>query len=185
MEPGALTVAEVYADAVLGLLGEDDSAEDFHQELLALVDLLAAHHELDELLSLSLLSCRQKQLLVVRVFAGRASRHLEALLWAMARHDRLNLLRAVAGCFRRLLDVREGKVAVAVATACPLDEPARAAIVAALTEALGKQVILRVEVDEDLLGGAVVRVGDRVFDASIAADLDRMRRQLVEHRKIG
>ena len=61
-----------------------------------------------------------------------------------------------------------------VETAYPLSNPVRERIVGRLTQLLGRQVILTTEVNEDLLGGLVVRVGDTVYDASLAARLKRM-----------
>ncbi|HAU37019.1 MAG TPA: hypothetical protein DCX07_04810, partial [Phycisphaerales bacterium] len=77
---------------------------------------------------------------------------------------------------------REGKVEVFVTTASPLDESDRAQVVAALREALQAEPIVRARVDENVLGGLVVRVGDRVFDASLATQLRRLKKAIVSRK---
>ena len=70
-----------------------------------------------------------------------------------------------------------------VETAYPLSNPVRDRIVARLTQLLGKQVTLATQVNDDLLGGLVVRVGDTVYDASLAAQLKRMEAVTLDHTK--
>ncbi|MFB3892193.1 MAG: ATP synthase F1 subunit delta [Phycisphaerae bacterium] len=183
MDPDAVTAAHIYAQAVLELMGDDGQAEDFHAELLSLLGILERNPGFEEVLTAASLSTGQRQALVDRVFHGRVSERMEALLGTLAKHDRMGLLRAVACEFRELLDRREGRMEVAVTTADPMDESQRRTIESSLCEALKCRVGLRVYTDEAILGGMVVRVGDRVLDSSIAADLDRLRQELRLHRR--
>jgi F-type H+-transporting ATPase subunit delta len=72
---------------------------------------------------------------------------------------------------------------VIVETAYPLSNPIRERIVGRLKQLLNCEVMLTTEVNEDLLGGLVVRVGDTVFDASVAARLKRMEQVTLDHTK--
>jgi len=69
---------------------------------------------------------------------------------------------------------------VTVRSAYPLSNPLRNRIATRLGEVLKKQVTLDVEVDPDLLGGLVVRIGDTVYDGSVAASLQRMKTVALE-----
>ena len=60
----------------------------------------------------------------------------------------------------------------------PLDEAQRARLAAALSEATGRPVEVKVVVDPTVVGGVVARVGDEVFDGSIASRLDDAKQQL-------
>jgi F-type H+-transporting ATPase subunit delta len=63
---------------------------------------------------------------------------------------------------------------VRLETVAPISNPMRDRIVARLTQLLGREVVLTSEVNEELLGGLVVRVGDTVYDGSLAARLKQM-----------
>jgi len=181
LDPTAWSAAGIYAQAALGLM-DDAHAEDFLDELRALVDIFDQYGELNQLLGAPLLSSREKVALISRALSGNVSRQLEGLVVTMARHDRLNLLRPAANQMRRLLDLREGKIEVTVTTVDAMDSDQRQALVASLSQALHRDVILKEQLDEDLLGGAVVRVGDKVFDASIRAEIDKLQRDLLSRR---
>ncbi len=180
MDPDAISVAEVYAQALLSLCGDVQACEDVAGELVGLASLLNAEPDFDALLSASLLSARQRTELVKRIFVGRASDAVAGLLVILAQHDRMNLLRQVGARYRRLLDVKEGKVEVQVTTAGEMDDASVAAVMRELSQALGGEVLLQRRVNPDILGGMVIRVGDRVYDASIKKDLDRLSRSMLK-----
>ena len=178
MAPTQLAAVTVYAEALLDQVEDDARAEEVAVELESLVGLLDANPGAEELLTAALLSVRERCELVLRVFHGRVSELMEAFLAVMARRDRLRLFRPVARQFRRLLDRRQGKVEVTLTTAIALSADQRRAAVKALHKALGAEPVLTTRVDTDLLGGAVVRTGDRVYDASVAAQLKRLSKNL-------
>ena len=70
-----------------------------------------------------------------------------------------------------------------VETAFPLNNPVRERIISRLRELLGREVVLSADINGDLLGGLVVRVGDTVYDASVAASLKRMAQVTLDHTK--
>lgn len=177
MDPAMQSLANVYAEALLGLLS-DEQAEEVHQELQAIVGLMDQIEGFEELLTASLLAAEQRRGLVSRVFAGRVSQPVEGFLAILARHDRLGLLRLCQRQFRKLLNIREGKIEVALTTAAPLANDQRQQIASAIEQAVAAQPLLETRVDERLLGGVVVRIGDRVYDASIAGQLKKIRQRL-------
>ncbi len=92
----------------------------------------------------------------------------------MSRNDRLGLLRQVCRSFDTVLDERLGRVEVTVTTAIEMDEGQRRQLVKTLRQMLDATPRVNALVDAELIGGMVVRVGDRVFDASVAGDLHRL-----------
>lgn len=168
----------VYAQGLLDHVPRDDEAEQIAGELDALAGLLDEIPEFQLLLTAVLLSRKQRCELVERIFGGRASEPLEGLLLVMAEADRLGLLRAVRQAFRAALARREGKVPVVVTTAVPLDAAQRGRVQEVLRQALGAEPVVCLGVDGDLLGGVVVRIGDRLYDASVRAELGRVQERL-------
>ncbi len=76
--------------------------------------------------------------------------------------------------YGELADERAGRVRAAVITARPIDEALRVAVRDALQGATGRTVLVRYEVDADIIGGMVARVGDVVYDASVAGRLEEL-----------
>jgi len=179
MDPEAMVVAGEYARGLLDLVASDEEAEALAGELQRLAGLLDEIDGCDWLLAEAPLSRKESVEMVRRVFSGRASELLEALLVVMAGNGRLGLVRAAGIRFRELLDEREGKVKVQVTTAVALDAGTRRAFTEAIRGVVGAEPVLTARVDERILGGALIRVGDRLYDASVATGLRRMKDQLL------
>jgi F-type H+-transporting ATPase subunit delta len=118
-----------------------------------------------------------------RAFGGRMSPTTLTFLKVVSKHGRLDCLRAIARAARKQLDAARGRVEVLVESAAPLSNPLRERIKARLTQLLGREVILKTSVNENLLGGLMVRVGDTVYDASLSARLKRMADVTMENTK--
>lgn len=88
--------------------------------------------------------------------------------------------RAVAEAFDRLADEYEGIAYASVTTAVPLSSEQVTGIEQQLSASLGKRVRAVAEVDPAIIGGVVVRVGDKLTDGSVRSRLKRLRRELME-----
>jgi F-type H+-transporting ATPase subunit delta len=97
---------------------------------------------------------------------------------AVAQNRRAAELPAIGAALRKLIASARGARQVEIISARPLPEAERSTIVAALGQQLGAKVEAETSVDESLIGGFVVRVGSRQFDASVKAKLDALRLQL-------
>jgi F-type H+-transporting ATPase subunit delta len=182
MDPAVVSAATVYVDALLGQLPSDSEAEEVAGELDAMVDLLDEIDGFELLLTAALISGAERCDMVRRIFHGRVSEIVEALLLVMADAGRLGLLRTLRRVFHSKFHVRQGKLEVAVISAVTLSDVQRGHVQQALAESLNAAVVLTCRVDPDLLGGVVVQVGDHVYDASIRAELRsvqaRLRREI-------
>ncbi len=178
LDPRTAALADVYAEALMDALEASADPEAIADELDSVVALLDGVDGAENLLTASLLSRTERTQLVRRVFDGRTSEPVAALLGVMARHDRLGQLRATAQRFRHLLNVRQGREEVTVITAVELDEDARREVADTLRETLARPCVLTWRTNSDLIGGLVFRIGERVYDGSVAGQLDRVRRRL-------
>ena len=174
----------VYAKALLGAAEKAGQAEKSVEELEAIVsDVLNKLPQLDEALKSPRLTHEERLPILEKAFGGKLSPTTLTFLKVVSQHNRLDCLRAIARAARKQLDTARGRIEVIVETAYPLSNPVRDRIVARLTQLLGKQVKLATQVNEGLLGGLVVRVGDTVYDASLAAQLKRMEAVTLDHTK--
>jgi F-type H+-transporting ATPase subunit delta len=178
LSPTAENLADVYAEALLEVIPEDAQAEPLAEELCQLAAAVAAVPGASELFAQTAVTPEKSVALVGRVFARRVSANLEALLATMASNGRLALLPAVARHFRTLLDRRQGRFEVHVTTAFRLNASDRQKLTDSLRDILGIEPLLRCHVDESVLGGVIIRVGDEVYDASVASDLKQLKSRL-------
>lgn len=180
-DTGAQRLAEVYAEALLDAAARKGQADEALDELDALVrDLFRADARLEAFLNNHALGRDQKRAALHRLFDGRASESLRNFLQVLNDHDRLDLLRPILAAARELQNRRANRVRVRVRSAVPLSDEQRGRLVSQLRDRLRMEPQLETQVDPDLLGGLVVRVGDWVYDASVRTRLDNIRNQLIE-----
>ena len=146
--------------------------------LLAVV--LDPYPELERLLASALVSHEEKVDVLDRTLAAQASPLLLDFLKVVSRHGRLDCLRAIHQQTHELYERMRGQVTVQVSTAVPLSGDAAGRIAENLKNVLDGQPIVQEVVDPDLIGGVVVRVGDTVFDGSVATQLESLRQRMIE-----
>jgi F-type H+-transporting ATPase subunit delta len=100
------------------------------------------------------------------------------LLRLIVRRRRVEMLPQIAAEFRRLYNKKAGIVEATAVSAAPLDEQELAALRSRLEQMTRGRVDLRTRVDESLLGGVQVRLGDLLIDGSVRGRLERLRNRL-------
>jgi F-type H+-transporting ATPase subunit delta len=96
----------------------------------------------------------------------------------LVKRGRIEQLPRVAAEFARRDDERNGLIHATATSAAPLGAEEVRAIAARLEQLTGARVALETNVDPDILGGVVVRIGDRLIDGSVRGRLERLRNQL-------
>jgi F-type H+-transporting ATPase subunit delta len=177
-DPSAQAIARTYADAFLNAAAAT-GAETGLDELGSFVtDIFQKIPELRQVFVSGAVGREEKLGLIDRVFAPRASELLTNFLRVLARHDRLDLLPAILHEARLRQEERSGQRRVQVRVARELDQAAEARIRERLRAALSFTPILETRVDPALLGGIVIRVGDTVYDSSLATRIKQLRERL-------
>lgn len=168
-----------YAIAVVDLARER-GALDHWAEAIDGLDGLTAQPQYVSALQRDGMTDAQFQAIVRQVVPGIDALEMN-LFRLLRRKKRLVLGPSIASFFRELRDEELGIVRATVRTAVPLDDAQRTRIAEQLSRATGGgRVELESEVDAALLGGVVIRVGDRLIDGSVRTRLRRLRRALVE-----
>lgn len=174
----------VYAKALLAAAETAGNADQVVEELEAIVsDVLDKLPQLDQLVRSPRLTHEERLPILEKAFGGRVSPTTLTFLKVVSRHDRLDCLRAIARAARKQLNTARGRVEVIVETAFPLSNPVRERITTRLNKLLGSEVILQTRINEELLGGLVVRIGDTVYDGSLASQLKRLEQVTLEKTK--
>jgi F-type H+-transporting ATPase subunit delta len=172
-------LARVYADAVLALAQQEGVADEIGDELRAVaVDVIGKTPAVAQFLDNPAVTARTK-LPVLGAAFGNASELFKKFLHVLTQNNRLGLLRDIHAAYQAARDRQAGRVRVLVRTATPLDDTQTGDLRQTLAARLGKQPILNVRVEPELLGGLVVQVGDRVYDSSVRTRLDTLRNTLM------
>lgn len=171
-------IARVYARSLLSLAqeggAEGGKAEELQGDLAAVVTLADESPEVARLLGDPLVGSEERRRVIERAFRGKASDLLVDALQVVARKGRLALLPAIAESFRLEHQKARGIVDVFVTTAVPLSDALRSRLTQAIASRIGMQCHLIEEIDPDILGGLVVRVGDQKIDTSVARELGKL-----------
>ncbi len=178
LDPGAEQVGKTYARALIGAAARAGVADDVLGQLDTLVDgYLASSDKLAAAFASPRIDEAEKSRIIDRLFGGEFHPVLINFLKVMGKRDRLGYVAAVRTASESLRDEMLGRVVAEVRTAIPLDDHSRNNVISRLSNTLGKQVRLVETVDPSLIGGMVVRVGDTVFDSSVANQIEKLSRK--------
>lgn len=180
IDVGAYRVGMVYGQALLAATEKAGNTDEVLGELDQLIELLARQPKVDEVMASGMIANDQKVAMVDRVFGGKVTSMFLNFLKVVAAHGRGGFLRAIRKAVRDLRDQQAGRVRVKVTTAAPLDGELTERIQNQLRGMLGGEPVLSKQVDPDLIGGLVFRVGDTVYDGSVATRLARVRSQMID-----
>lgn len=171
-------VARVYAEALMSAAGKADAIDTVRDELLFLARRAEEDEAFARFVQSPLIDPDDRRASIERMFRGKLTDTTVDGLQVLNRKGRLEILASVAELYRRELMERRGEVEVDVWTAIPIDEATRDKIRAAAKRYTGREPILQEHVDEDLVGGIVLQVGDRKIDASVQHEIEKYRRRL-------
>ena len=177
----ALRVGAIYAEALLGTTEDTGSTGEVLAELDSLIDnALDAFPTFEVVLNSHIIAHEKKKGIIDRVFGQRASPLVLSFLKVLSAHGRLNCLRVIVRVAHELHDEIRGRVNIELVSAAPLDMSLQTELAAKLQAMLGLQPQIKTNTDPELVGGIVLRVGDKVYDGSVASELARMRSAIVK-----
>ena len=169
----SVTVARNYAEALF-------AAGD---EFGPLLDAVAGAVQADERIATALESPRvskaAKALILERALKGEAPPKFVRFLQAVVRRGRQGLLAEIAQQYQVLLDAKLNRVHAGVTLADEADARLQKQVIERLAKALGREVRAYFRSDPRILGGVVVRVGDRIFDGSVRRRLTALQRRML------
>jgi F-type H+-transporting ATPase subunit delta len=175
---GDAALARPYARAVFELAKSQGNYQQW-SDSLALMAAVVNNTTMRSMLDNPRLTRSGAADLVIRACGEDIGESEKNLLTMLAENDRLSQLPMIAALYGEFRDEAEGTVEAEVISAQPLSEEQKAAITSALKQRLGRDVQLNCSVNEDLVGGAVVRAGDLVIDGSAVEHLRQLSSALV------
>jgi F-type H+-transporting ATPase subunit delta len=170
------TAARRYAEAAFEIGRADRTLDGWERDLSRLRDALA-DEELRSLVEHPAVPYTDKERVLRRVVGDVTPEALNLVL-LMVRRGRPGAIDAMVDHFAALVRRHRGVSLAEVRTALPLDEAQRTSVMQRLHELTGDEIEINEVVDEALIGGITVRIGDRLYDASVRNRLERLRARL-------
>jgi F-type H+-transporting ATPase subunit delta len=172
-------IARRYAAAMADVAVEQKNAARVRRDFGAFVETFYANADLRNFLESPAIGTEMKHKVVGEVSAkmglGGGVRNFAYLIVS---HGRTELLREIEKVLREELNTRMGIADAEVVSARRLTDAERQELMATLERRVGKKIEASFREDQELLGGAVVRVGSTIYDGSVREKLNRMREQL-------
>ena len=171
------TIARPYAEAAFKLA---DGAGKLAEWSVALANLseVAADARVRAAVGDPNLSATRIAGLIVSILAGKLSGDAENFVRVLADNGRLGVLAEIRTHFEALKNEREGTVDAEILTAFEMDQGQLADLVSRLEKKTGRKVRARVSVDQSLIGGVKIAIGDKVIDGSARAQLGALENAL-------
>jgi F-type H+-transporting ATPase subunit delta len=165
-----------YAKAVLSLATDKKSAEAVNSDMKSITSSIAQSDDLSQMLQSPVVRSLDKKAVLTSVFKD-ANIATTNLIDTLISNKRLALLNDVAASYTQLFDKMRGSQVANITTAIPLTNDLKIKVLAKVKELTGKEAEVENIIDESILGGFILRVGDIQYNASISNKLAKLKRE--------
>lgn len=177
-------LARVYAKALIDLANEQGELEEVRADMEKVAQLIKSSREFEVMLSSPVIKAHKKAAVLREVFSNQVSETSMHFLELVAKHGREGSLAAIAQGFKNMYLAQKGYASAVVTTAYALSDAELADLNQKIASATGKQIEIENKVNPDIIGGIILRVGDRQYNSSIASELERLRRDFKHNQYV-
>lgn len=172
-------IAERYADALFDLARELRQEARFGGILDDIEAMAKENPDFTRILQHPVIKREDKKALLNELFGSSVPKELLNFLQLLVDKKRENYLKEIIGEYRRLLNAHNQTVTTSVVTASPMLKKTQDILKQNLEAYLGQQVVMNCDTDPALLGGVMIKIGDRLIDGSLRTRLSEMAQTLV------
>lgn len=175
----AKLVSKTYGDALFALAQEENRLDEFFEAAKDVSEILSANEDFGKLMNHPKLTKEEKAKIIEETFAGVIPKEMVGLLILLVKKGHAGELISVFSYFIDVVKEEKKIGKVSVVTAVPLGEEQKAKVEKRLLETTRYETFeMSYDVDSSLIGGMVIRIGDRVVDSSIKTKLYGLTREL-------
>jgi F-type H+-transporting ATPase subunit delta len=172
-------IGSVYADALFEVAKENDKLDEIREQLGQVVDAIDSNRELQVFFFSPYFTSAEKREAISKAFVG-AEPELVNFLELVAEKHRMPAIFAARRIFEELWAAERKRLEVRLVSAVELDKKVIKKVGEEIERRTGREIDLEATVDDDILGGLVLRVGNMVWDASVRGRLERLRREVAQ-----
>lgn len=166
-----------YAKAILDMAQASGAAGNVNEDMALIASTIKDNAELSNFVGSPVVKADVKEAALKEIFAGTQT-ITQGLFHLLHENKRFEILPLIAEEYKNQFDILNGVEVATVTTAIPLTEELEAKVMAKIKEFSSKKVSIKNVVDPAIIGGFIIRIGDRQFNASVANRLTTLRREL-------
>lgn len=179
-----IRIASRYAKSLLTLSVERGSLEDTKKDIDLFIKVCDENRDLVLLLRNPIVKNTKKNAIINQIFGAKLSELTLAFFGIIARKGREKFLPQIAEAFITLYNEHKGIIKAEVTTTFALTADLRKEVEKVVQEISGKTVSLTEVVDEDIIGGFIIKVGDRQIEDTISSKLNVLRREMTQNHYV-
>jgi len=172
-------IARVYAEALFDVAKERGDLDEVHEQLGEVADALSTNRDLQVFFFSPYFSSEEKRDGISRAIAG-ANQELVNFLELLAEKHRMPALFRIRARFDELWAKENKRLTVTVTSAVELDPSVAEEVGTAIEQQTGQTIELNTVVDDGIIGGLILQVGNMVLDASIHNRLEKLRKEVAQ-----
>ncbi|HOA81343.1 MAG TPA: F0F1 ATP synthase subunit delta [Defluviitaleaceae bacterium] len=177
-------ISSRYAKALFDLAVESNKINEFENQVHNLYEILNSEKDFMQILQHPQIVADEKIELLKKVFESKVSDEIMGLLVLIIRKNREEYILDILNSFLNRIKEYKGIVTATVITAVALSNEQINLIKAKLTNSLKKQVQIETQIDQSIIGGLIIRVGDSILDASIGGKLQSLKASLYDSQLV-
>lgn len=166
-----------YSKAILNLAKDNKNETEVNSDMLLVASTIADNKDLDVMLNSPVIKAKDKKKVLEQLFSDKVSNITLGLFHLLEENKRLAILEEVAKQYTIIYDHLKHIDIAKVTTAVPLTKEMEKEVLNKVVALTGNKATLENEVNPDILGGFVLRVGDVQYDASISNYLNELRKE--------
>lgn len=175
-----IQVASRYAKSLIDLAEEQNALEPIKSDIESFLKVIKENKQLAAILKNPIIHTDKKIAILESLFGKSFHKIVLAFFRIVISKGRAEILNATALEFMNAYNQRNGIIKATVTSAAALTSENKKQLEDVVAQATGSRVVLDSKVDSDLIGGFVLKVGDRQFDASILSNLNKLKREFAQ-----
>ena len=174
-------VAARYAKSFIDLATEQGALEQAYTDMKYIAEVCESTHEFVTFLKSPIIKTDKKQAVLKQIFSGKLSKVTDAYVQLITSKRREIYLAEIAHEFIEQYKEKNKILTAVVTTASGIDDTIRKKVMEIVKGVTNSEVVLQEKIDKDIIGGFIIRVGDKQVDASIARKLNNLKRNFSEN----
>ena len=169
-------ISDRYGSALYDLASEKKCIDEILNDLDVIEKVMKESSDLRHVIKSPLVNSEEKLNILLKIFAGSSFNNLTTtFLKVLDNNKRISNILSIILQFKKINSEKRGDIAANVTSAIELSEDEKNNITDQLKNTLGQKLSLNFDVDKDIIGGLIVKVGSKMIDTSIANKINKLK----------
>ncbi len=174
-----LKTSKNYAEALFAIGEKMNSCEKFYNELSSVIEILYVSKDLNEFLNNPLISHSDKKDVIYKVFGKDFDLQIVNLLNVLVDNNRTQLIKTICECYEKIYDKKNSVSKIEIISAIELSQDNKTRLVEVLSGRLGQKIVPEYKINEEIIGGLIIKIQDTFIDLSLENRIKTMKKQLI------